>query len=127
MTTGAYYRPSGNFRPRPSHIAPKAPRAMTVIVKQAKVKRAQARISRVGEDRIKILVTDKGVGFEPTRLKAGKGKTGGLGLFSLRERLASLGGHMEVESAPGRGSRFTLIVSLGQPDTEAGAGCVHPA
>jgi signal transduction histidine kinase len=97
------------------------------IVKHAKVRRAQVRMSGVGENRIKILVTDKGVGLEPARLQAGEGKTGGFGLFSLRERLASLGGHMEVESAPGRGSRFTLIVPLGQPNAEAGAGSIPPA
>jgi PAS domain S-box-containing protein len=83
------------------------------IVKHAKVKRAQVRMSRVGEDRLKILVTDKGAGFEPAKLQVREGMAGGFGLFSLRERLASLGGQMEVESAPGVGSRFTLIVPLG--------------
>jgi signal transduction histidine kinase len=97
------------------------------VVKHAKVRRARVHMSRVGENRIKILVTDKGAGFEPTRLQAGEGKTGGFGLFSLRERLALLGGQMEVESAPGRGSRFTLIVPLAPRNAEVGAGSTHLA
>lgn len=36
--------------------------------------------------------------------------TGGFGLFSVRERLVLLGGSMEIQSAPGQGSRFILKV-----------------
>ncbi len=35
---------------------------------------------------------------------------GGLGLFGMRERLTVMGGHMEVDSEPGRGTRFVLRV-----------------
>jgi signal transduction histidine kinase len=36
----------------------------------------------------------------------------GLGLFSIRERLKYLGGHLEVQSAPERGTRVTMTVPL---------------
>lgn len=88
------------------------------VVKHAKAKRAQVRMSRLGEDQIKIQVTDQGAGFEPAKLQAREGMAGGFGLFSLRERLKSLGGQFEVESAPGRGSRFTLIVPVGRSTAE---------
>ena len=39
-------------------------------------------------------------------------RKGGLGLISLRERTAAMGGRMDIESAPGRGSRFTLTVPI---------------
>lgn len=84
------------------------------VVKHAKVKSARVRMSRLGNDRIRILVTDKGAGFEPAKLQVREGMAGGFGLFSLRERLKSLGGQLEVESAPGLGSRFTLIVPVGR-------------
>ena len=34
---------------------------------------------------------------------------GGFGLFSIRERLELLGGRMEVDAAPGRGTRVTIV------------------
>jgi signal transduction histidine kinase len=33
-----------------------------------------------------------------------------LGLFSIQERFALLGGHLDIVSAPGKGSRFTLTL-----------------
>ena len=50
-------------------------------------------------------------GWDLTRfsLKAKDAKGGGMGLFSIQERLMYLGGSMEIDSAPGRGSRFKLI------------------
>ncbi len=75
-------------------------------------------MSQAGEKGIKVLVTDKGAGFEPATLQAKEGRAGGFGLFSLRERIASLGGRMEVKSAPGRGSRFTLIMPLRRSNAE---------
>src|SRR5690606_26113113 len=34
------------------------------------------------------------------------------GLFSIQERLTHLGGQMEIESAPGRGTQVTLLVPV---------------
>ena len=34
----------------------------------------------------------------------------GLGLFSIQERLALLGGHLDIQSAPGKGARFSLTL-----------------
>jgi len=66
-------------------------------------------------------VAGNGVGFDPSRLQATRGSGGGFGLVSGRERLDILGGRMEIESAPGWGSRFTLIALVGEvepPETE---------
>jgi RNA-directed DNA polymerase len=38
--------------------------------------------------------------------------SGGLGLPSIRQRLEFLGGRLDITSAPGQGSRFTLQVPL---------------
>ena len=63
-----------------------------------------------GDDQLCITVTDEGVGFDPSKLddRAKAGQVG-WGLFRLRERLTMLGGSLNVDSAPGRGTRVRLV------------------
>lgn len=61
---------------------------------------------------ILINVEDDGIGFDILKIEPYTDKTGGFGLFSIHERLKYLGGDFKVESKPGHGTRFTLIVPL---------------
>jgi CheY-like chemotaxis protein len=81
------------------------------VVKHAGVNTVSVEI-RQQEDQIQIAVADQGVGFNPASLRAANATTGGLGLFSLIERLAHLGGRMEIDSSPGEGTRITLFAPL---------------
>ncbi len=54
-----------------------------------------------------LAVSDRGRGFDPMELDATT-ELRGFGLFSIRERLAALGGTFEVDSAPGNGARFII-------------------
>ena len=56
-----------------------------------------------------LRVSDDGRGFDPA-----EGTGGGFGLQSMRERLVRLGGHVDVESAPGKGTRVTGVCPLGE-------------
>jgi len=56
-----------------------------------------------------VEVEDNGVGFELTSLDVGVGREGGFGLFNVREQLSYLGGHLEIESEPGSGTRVVLL------------------
>ena len=60
-------------------------------------------------------MADQGIGFDPAglvdRAKAGQV---GWGLFSIRERMTLLGGRLDIESAPGQGTRFRLIAPSGE-------------
>jgi PAS domain S-box-containing protein len=76
-------------------------------VKHAKVKTARLDLT-MKSDRMKIVVSDKGAGFDPSQLSIHGGMGGGFGLLSVRERLGLMGGSMVVESAPGMGTRITL-------------------
>ena len=70
---------------------------------------SQAEVKMQAEDgNLRITVSDSGSGFDPKCIS--QTGAGGFGLFSIRERLALLGGVMEVDSAQGRGSRFTLTI-----------------
>ncbi len=68
-------------------------------------------------NRIYILVSDQGKGFEPESLRLKGGKAGGFGLFSIAERLDLLGGWFDMESKPGKGSRFTLVSPIVKPSS----------
>ncbi len=82
------------------------------VVKHAGVKRARVRMSLSPENHCEILVSDNGKGFDTTKARPGHETSGGFGLFSIRERLQLLGGRMEVDGGPGRGSRFRLIAPV---------------
>jgi signal transduction histidine kinase len=79
------------------------------VVKHAHVNRADLCLSlKAGE--VQIVVSDKGVGFDPGQRRNARMSSNGFGLFSIRERLELAGGKMKVVSAPGSGCRFTLTV-----------------
>jgi len=79
-------------------------------------------------DWTQIIVEDKGKGFDPSTISAHRGA--GFGLFSIQQRLAYLGGRLEVDSAPGRGARFVLTIPIGQAaatETAAAAPSAPPS
>ena len=61
---------------------------------------------RLLEDRVTIALSDNGRGFDPAA------RADGNGLRNLRDRLRSLGGRCEVESAPGRGATVSFEIPL---------------
>jgi PAS domain S-box-containing protein len=80
------------------------------IVKHADVK--EARVVLSGSDgNLIITVSDEGQGFN-TDILGTSSRTNGLGLLSLQERASYIGGRLEMESTPGQGSRFTIVVPL---------------
>ena len=90
------------------------------IVKHAGVRTAELRMWRGDGDLVRIQVQDQGSGFDPGEVRAREGPVGGFGLFSIRERLETLGGGLEIESSPGSGSRFTLWVPERKSKTRNG-------
>ncbi|MDB6015360.1 MAG: hypothetical protein JWL65_7610 [Gammaproteobacteria bacterium] len=62
------------------------------------------------DERIIIRVSDSGVGFDTARVFGEPRR--GLGLLSLQERLALIGGSAEVHSVPGEGSHCVLTAPL---------------
>lgn len=59
-----------------------------------------------GDDVLELEVTDDGDGFDPATVRSG------LGMASMRERLATVGGRLAIDSAPGRGARLIASVPL---------------
>lgn len=79
------------------------------IVKHAQVQNARIQVNHTDRGAVQIMVSDHGVGFDPAKVLKNEGLDGGFGLFSQRERLELIGGHLDIQSAPGCGSRFTIL------------------
>lgn len=63
----------------------------------------------IKDKRLFLCVADEGAGFDSNETLA-NGNDAKFGLFSIRERMEDLGGCMILVSAPGQGTRVTLIV-----------------
>lgn len=57
-----------------------------------------------GAGRVELCVLDTGAGFDPDIAR----REPGLGLISMRERLRSIGGTLQIESAPSVGTRIRV-------------------
>ncbi|MFK0041400.1 sensor histidine kinase [Paenarthrobacter sp. NPDC090517] len=78
----------------------------------AHARTAVVTLSFLGHE-VTLDVFDDGVGFEPsTAAGTARGDGTGVGLQSLRERLAALDGRLEIESAPGEGTVVAIRVPL---------------
>ncbi|HEX4459932.1 MAG TPA: HAMP domain-containing sensor histidine kinase, partial [Polyangia bacterium] len=62
------------------------------------------------DDGVGIAPEDAARIFEPFYTTKGRGKGTGLGLAICRELTNALGGRITVDSAPGRGSTFTVTL-----------------
>ncbi|MEN6459280.1 MAG: response regulator [Thermoguttaceae bacterium] len=90
------------------------------VAKHAGTNEARMTVSAQDERRLQLVVSDRGAGFDPTKLRS-QNATGGFGLLSVRERLELLGGRMLVDAAPGQGTRITIVA----PTRSRGADAVH--
>ncbi len=85
------------------------------VIKHARASWAKVFI-RTEKRRLLVGVEDDGVGFaQPGGGFSKSSSLRGFGLFSIRERLDPVGGHLEIESKPGSGTRATLVVPLFGP------------
>src|SRR5262249_28030533 len=70
--------------------------------------RAAAVALRPFEGGLQLAVTDTGIGFDPCQQR----RRPSLGLASMRERVRLLGGELDIESAPDRGTSVVAWVPL---------------
>jgi len=90
-----------------------AQEAITNVRRHSKSDRAEIRLSQ-RDDRIRIEIRDWGVGFDPAHIERKR-----LGLEGIRERARLLRGRVEIDSAPGEGTRVFVDLPLAYPAGEA--------
>ena len=74
--------------------------------------------SKHANDQLLLRVEDDGVGFSTTVTERGT-KPGGHGLQNIRERVQILGGRVNIDSKPGKGTRITVHIPLKPKATDA--------
>ena len=63
---------------------------------------------------VQLVIHDDGISFRSEPHPASQKKRGRLGLISMRERAAYVGGSLSVKSAPGKGTTITVQIPLGK-------------
>jgi PAS domain S-box-containing protein len=81
--------------------------ALRNVAKHAQATKAQVDV-KFEENKIRVIVSDNGAGFQLPEKLGALPQIGKLGLVGIQERVQLLGGNLKVESEPGKGT--TIIV-----------------
>lgn len=87
--------------------------ALTNIVKHADARQAKVKLSR-DDNHLCVEVVDDGQGFVPDTEAENLRRRGGIGLVNMRERAELLGGTLEIDTSPGRGTRLLARIPVDQ-------------
>ena len=80
------------------------------VVKHAHARHLELRLTGMpGENRAVLEVSDDGVGFDVADAEK---RRPGMGLFTMRERVALAGGQFDIESSPSEGTRIIASVPV---------------
>ena len=85
--------------------------ALNNVSKHALAKRVTVLLERNGDFAI-LIIEDDGIGFEVKQAAKPRENGRGLGLIGMRERTAIIGGTLEIESAPERGTTIFVRVPI---------------
>jgi PAS domain S-box-containing protein len=85
--------------------------ALNNIYKHAEARNVNVVVERRKSEML-LIIEDDGRGFEPSDIRSGKESGSGLGLVGMRERAAIVGGTLEIESAPGKGTTIFAKVPI---------------
>jgi PAS domain S-box-containing protein len=98
-----------------THLYRIAQEALNNTLKYAKAASVSV-LLEIRDDEIRLIVEDDGIGFDlNSKAKAAKKSGRGLGLTSMKERADLLGGRLEIETIPGRGTTIFVNVPVTKP------------
>jgi signal transduction histidine kinase len=91
--------------------------AVTNIRKHAQSRQVSIRVVH-DEDQLTLTIRDYGRGFDPALLAQESPHDQRLGLLSMQERAAWIGGRTVIESAPGSGTAVIVTIPLDRATRE---------
>jgi signal transduction histidine kinase len=94
--------------------------ALHNVARHSDAREAQVSVT-CDERRIALQIADSGVGFDPRHIRSA-----GMGLASMRERVAVLRGQLAINAAPGAGTRITVHIPLGSQEPNSALRSAHP-
>jgi PAS domain S-box-containing protein len=88
--------------------------ALTNVTRHAQAQRVRVEL-RQREDELQLIICDDGVGFDVQAALDRAAHGASMGLLGLEERALLVGGQIEIESAPGRGTEIRACFPLTLP------------
>ena len=86
--------------------------ALNNTTRHARASQAKIRLLK-DQSSISCLISDNGIGFDPKAVsQKTDAKTQTLGLIGMSQRIAALGGTLEINSAPARGTELRIEIPL---------------
>jgi PAS domain S-box-containing protein len=86
---------------------------LTNIVKHARADQVNVLLEQE-DNELRITVKDNGIGFSPEQAKKNVNAEGGLGLFSIEERMTGLGGSLVIDSKAHHGTTIVMTTPLNE-------------
>ena len=84
--------------------------ALANVTKHSGARNVRIRLTRDGKS-LRCLIRDDGVGFDVSAVRS-RTERRGLGLAGMRERLNAVGGTLQINSEPGRGTELLVRVPM---------------
>jgi signal transduction histidine kinase len=100
--------------------------ALTNVRKHARAHNAWISFKKLEGNELEMIVADDGQGFEPEKVSADASQTS-FGLASMRERVESLGGNLQLDTHPGAGTRVIVTIPLKGRAGGSWSGVLAPA
>ena len=88
--------------------------ALTNVARHAQAQHVRIELAQ-SDETLELAVRDDGVGFDVPKTLDGAASRGNLGLVGMTERVEILGGALQLDSQPGRGTRIRIVLPLAGP------------